>query len=144
MEAKFYLCTICGNVVVKAINSGVNVQCCGKDMVELTPSTVDGLKEKHLPVVECVDGCMVKVKIGSVPHPMTDDHFISFVYLETENGGQMQYLDAGKEAEATFCICNDKPVAFYCYCNLHGLWKTEIKSDFCKDRECCRSSMRKC
>lgn len=144
MKTKFYLCTTCGNVVVKAVNSGVNVHCCGKEMIELIPSTVDGLKEKHLPVIECVDECTIKVKIGSEPHPMTEDHFISFIYLETEHGGQMRCLKDCKDAEATFCVCNDKPTAVYCYCNLHGLWKTEIKNDFCNNGKGCRSSMRGC
>ena len=134
MATKFFLCTTCGNVVVKAIDSGVKVVCCGKEMTELIPNTTDAMMEKHLPVVEHIDGRTVRVKVGSMPHPMTKEHHICFIYLETEHGGQIQYLDPEGPAEAFFCGCKDKPVAVYGYCNLHGLWKTEIR-DCPADRE---------
>lgn len=127
MATKFYLCTTCGNVVVKAVNSGVNVVCCGKEMIELDPGTTDVLMEKHVPVVECLDNCTIKVKVSTKPHPMTEEHHIAFIYLETENGGQMQYLSPDGPAEAVFCVCKDKPVAVYEYCNIHGLWKKDIE-----------------
>ena len=126
MATKFFLCTTCGNVVVKAIDSGVNVVCCGQEMKELIPGTTDAMMEKHLPVVERIDDCTLKVKVGSMPHPMSKEHHIVFIYLETEHGGQIQYLDPEGPAEACFCGCKDKPVAVYEFCNLHGLWKTEI------------------
>ena len=129
MATKFFLCTTCGNVVVKAVNSGVKVVCCGKEMMELIPGTSDGAMEKHVPVIERVDERNIKVKIGSQPHPMTEEHHIVFIYLETEHGGQIRYLDPNGPAEATFCICKDKPVAVYEYCNLHGLWKKDISQD---------------
>ncbi len=128
MATRFFLCTTCGNVVVKAIDSGVKVVCCGKEMQEITPKTSDTWMEKHLPVVEHIDDCTVKVKVGSIPHPMTKEHHIVFIYLETEHGGQIQYLDPEGPAEAYFCGCKDKPVAVYEYCNLHGLWKTEVQN----------------
>ena len=127
MATKFFLCTTCGNVVVKVVDSGVGVVCCGQEMKELIPGTTDTLMEKHLPVVERIDDRTVKVKVGSVPHPMSREHHIVFIYLETEHGGQIQYLDPEGPAEACFCICEDKPVAVYEYCNLHGLWKTDFK-----------------
>ena len=129
MATKFFLCTTCGNVVVKAVNSGVKVVCCGKEMMELIPGTSDGAMEKHVPVIERVDERNIKVKIGSQPHPMTEEHHIVFIYLETEHGGQIRYLDPNGPAEAIFCICKDKPVAVYEYCNLHGLWKKDISQD---------------
>ena len=139
MATRFFLCTTCGNVVVKFVDSEVKLVCCGKEMTELIPSTVDGLSEKHLPVVERVDDCTVRVKVGSLPHPMTPEHHIAFIYLETENGGQIQYLDPAGPAEALFCGCKDKPVAVYEYCNLHGLWKTEVdcKAFEKKSSRCC-------
>ena len=127
MATKFFLCTTCGNVVVKVVNSGVKLVCCGKEMMELIPGTSDGAMEKHVPVLERVDDCTVKVKVGSLPHPMTKGHHIAFIYLETENGGQIKYLDPEGAAEACFCICKDKPVAVYEYCNIHGLWKADVK-----------------
>ncbi len=127
MATKFFLCTTCGNVVVKVIDSGVVPVCCGTAMEELVPGETDGLVEKHVPVVERVDDRTVKVKVGSVPHPMTKEHSIRFIYLETEHGGQLQYLHTDGRAEALFCTgCKDKIIAVYEYCNLHGLWKTEI------------------
>lgn len=127
MKTRFFLCTACGNVVVKMVDSGLNLSCCGKEMKELVPGTDDGVGEKHLPVVECKCDGTVKVRIGSMPHPMTQEHRIVFIYLETKHGGHLQYLDMDKPAEAVFHICcKDKPVAVYSYCNVHGLWKTEL------------------
>ena len=127
MEPKFFLCTTCGNVVVKLIDSGVIMECCGSEMKELVPGVTDGAREKHVPVVECIDKCTIKVKVGEMPHPMSKEHHIAFIYLQTENGGQIQYLNPTGTAEACFCIkCDDKPVAVYEYCNMHGLWKTSI------------------
>ena len=124
MATKFYKCNHCGNVIIKTVDSGVPVVCCGEKMVELVPNTVDASQEKHVPVVTRVDDCRIKVEVGSVPHPMTEEHHIAFIYVATENGGvQISLKD---KPEAVFCTCNDKPVAVYEYCNLHGLWKTEL------------------
>ena len=124
MATKFYKCNHCGNVIIKTVDSGVPVVCCGEKMVELVPNTVDASQEKHVPVVTRVDDCRIKVEVGSVPHPMTEEHHIAFIYVETENGGvQISLKD---KPEAVFCTCNDKPVAVYEYCNLHGLWKVEL------------------
>lgn len=115
---------MCGNVVVKTVDSGVPLVCCGETMEELAPNTVDGLGEKHLPVVTRPDECTVEVRVGSIPHPMLPEHSIRFIYLETENGGQIRFLQTPFPAIATFCGCKDRVVAVYEYCNLHGLWKT--------------------
>ena len=139
MATKFFLCTTCGNVVVKVVDSGVDPVCCGQDMKELVPGISDGAKEKHLPVAEHLDGCTVKVKIGSEPHPMTLQHHISFIYLETEHGGTLKYLDPTGPAEVLICECKDKPVALYAYCNIHGLWKTDLK-DKC-GTTCCKKEL---
>lgn len=129
------MCRRCGNVIVKVVDSGVTPVCCGEDMVELRPNLTDTAVEKHLPVVECLDDCNFKVKVGSTPHPMTKEHHIAFIYVETEHGGQLFNLDPEGTAEAEFCTCKDKPVAVYEYCNIHGLWKTEL----CKKPKCgCR------
>ena len=124
MAVRFFKCEHCGNVIQKVVDSKVPVVCCGEKMVELVPNTVDASQEKHVPVVTRVDDCRIKVEVGSVPHPMTEEHHIAFIYVETENGGvQISLKD---KPEAVFCTCNDKPVAVYEYCNLHGLWKTEL------------------
>ncbi len=122
---RFFTCTHCGNLVGLVIDKDVPMQCCGGNMVELIPGSVDAAKEKHLPVVK-VDGDKVCVCVGSVEHPMTDEHSIDWVYLQTERGGQRKGLRAGEKPELCFALCDDKPVSAYAYCNLHGLWKTDI------------------
>jgi len=110
------------------------MMCCGEKMTELVPNTVEASVEKHMPVVSgnlaaCNCGCECKnlsVQVGSAPHPMEDGHHIAFVFVETERGGQRKCLKAGEEPKLKFCVSNDKPIAVYAYCNLHGLWKTEL------------------
>lgn len=124
MATKFYKCSHCGNVVVKMVDSGVPVVCCGERMQEMYPNTVDASMEKHVPVVTWMDDCSFKVEVGSVPHPMTPEHHIAFIYVETLNGGIR--VDLKDRPEAVICACSGKPIAVYEYCNLHGLWKTEL------------------
>jgi superoxide reductase len=121
---KFYVCEKCGNLVGMIHESGAKMTCCGQHMTELVANTVDASKEKHLPVIS-VSGNQVTVKVGSVEHPMTPEHSILWVYLETAKGGQRKNLKPGDKPEAAFAItADDKVVAAYAYCNLHGLWKT--------------------
>ena len=94
-------------------------------MEELVSNTVEASSEKHLPDVTIEDGA-INVNIGSVNHPMADEHYIEWVYVETENGGQRKNLKPGEEPNVTFSLGDDKAVAVYAYCNLHGLWKTEV------------------
>lgn len=124
MKTKFYRCSHCGNVIVKVVDAGVPVICCGEPMQELIPNTVDASNEKHVPVVTRIDDCSIKVEVGSVPHPMLPEHHIAFIYLETENGGIR--VDLTDKPEAVICTCTNKPVAVYEYCNLHGLWMTQL------------------
>lgn len=94
-------------------------------MEELIPNTVEASGEKHIPVAEVKDG-VVRVNVGSVDHPMSAEHWIEWVYLETEKGGRFHYLNPEDAPEAEFVLGNEKPAAVYAYCNLHGLWKTEL------------------
>ena len=123
--AKFYICEKCGNLVEKHENSGVSVVCCGQKMTELVPGTVEASREKHIPLVEVKDG-IVTVTVGSVLHPMTEEHLISWVYLETDRGSQKKVLSASDSPVVKFALADEKPVAVYAWCNLHGLWKTKI------------------
>lgn len=123
---KFYKCPHCGNIHISVIDSGVVPVCCGSEMKELVAGETDGAREKHVPVVTRKSECSVLVEVGSVPHPMLPEHHISFIYLETACGGQLRRLEPGKPAVAEFCDCKDPVVAVYEYCNLHGLWKTEV------------------
>ena len=126
MATHFFLCTTCGNVIVKFVDGGPVPLCCGHQMVELQPNTVDGVSEKHLPVLRQLDECTVEVSVGSTPHPMEQRHHICFICLETAHGIHVRWLNPEHPAVATFCIGNEKPVAVYAYCNIHGLWKTKL------------------
>ncbi len=100
--------------------------CCGQKMVEMQPNSTEAAVEKHLPAVE-VSGNTVKVCVSTVEHPMLEAHYIDWVCLQTEQGVQVKKLEVGKKPEATFALAEgDKVVAVYEYCNLHGLWKTEV------------------
>ena len=122
---KFFKCDICGNMTGLITDMGIPMVCCGKKMTVLVPNTTEASTEKHLPAVT-VSGNSLSVQVGSVPHPMEDTHFIGFVYVETEQGGQRKSLAPGAEPKCGFCFTDDKPVAVYAYCNQHGLWKTEV------------------
>ena len=125
---KFYLCEHCKNLIGMIDNKGVPIMCCGQKMTALVPNTTDAASEKHLPVVE-VNGNKVSVTVGSVIHPMSEDHSIVWIYLETTNGGQRKNLSFDGEPRAEFVLSEgEKAVAAYAYCNLHGLWKTEAQS----------------
>ena len=123
MEQKFYICEHCGNIIAKVKDAGVPVMCCGQKMTELVPGTVDAAVEKHVPEYT-VDGNKVVVKVGAVEHPMTEEHLIEWVTLQTKQGNQRKALAAGAAPEVCFRICDgDEVEAVYAYCNLHGLWK---------------------
>lgn len=125
MKAKFYICRHCGNIIGMVHSSGVPVVCCGQKMDALVPNTVEASGEKHIPVASVQDG-VVSVAVGSVAHPMVPEHFIEWIYLETENGGQRKALTPGNAPEVKFWLGDEKPVAVYAYCNLHGLWMSEL------------------
>ena len=124
-NTKFYICPHCKNVITKLSDSGVGVVCCGEKMKELIPGEVEASVEKHLPVVEVIDNTVL-VTIGETLHPMEEAHSILWVYLETDKGGQRKNLEVGALPEVSFLLKDEKPVAVYAYCNLHGLWKKEI------------------
>ena len=122
---KFFICKHCGNLAALLHNSGVPMECCGDPVTELVPNTVEASAEKHLPAVT-VSGDSISVAVGSILHPMEAEHYITFVYVETKNGGQRKALNAGDEPKVSFAFSGDKPVAVYAYCNQHGLWKTAV------------------
>ena len=122
---KFFVCKHCGNMVGFIDDKGVPLVCCGEEMTELVSNTVEASVEKHLPAVS-VSGGSISVQVGSTAHPMESGHHIAFVYVETERGGQRKCLKVGEEPKLTFSVVDDKPIAVYAYCNLHGMWKTEI------------------
>lgn len=134
MKTSFYFCPICGNVILRVINSGVTPVCCNQPMLELKPNTIDASQEKHVPVITHLGKGHYRVTIGSEPHPMTEEHHIQFIYLATEHGGQLRYLTVGSPATADFIDCEDKITGVYAYCNLHGLWFADRKD--CREKTC--------
>ena len=122
----FYICKGCGKIIGMIRPSKCPTKCCGEPMEELIPNTTDAAGEKHVPVVE-VNGKDVQVSVGSVAHPMLDEHFIMWIALETKQGAQRKPLVPGAAPCACFALAEgDEVVAAYEYCNLHGLWKKEI------------------
>ena len=119
---KFYQCKKCKKTVGMIQNSPCPTMCCGEPMEELVANTTDAALEKHVPEVTVKDN-MVFVQVGSVAHPMLEEHFIQWIVLETAQGYQVKKLNAGDKPVAEFIVSDgDKAVAAYEYCNLHGLW----------------------
>lgn len=123
---KFYISKNSGNIVTCLPNAGAEEVCCGQEMTELVAGSVDAAVEKHVPAVTC-DGNRVTVNVGSVAHPMIPAHFIQWIAVETNQGYQIKYLKPETAPEAVFALSDgEKVTAVYEYCNLHGLWKTEM------------------
>lgn len=116
-----YKCEICGNIVEVIHGGKGELVCCGKPMVLQKENTVDASKEKHVPLLETIEGGY-KVKVGSAPHPMEQKHHIEWVELLANGKSCRQYLAPGQPPEATFSITASQ-VTVRAYCNLHGLWK---------------------
>ena len=126
MDVKFYKCMHCGNIAVKVFDAGVPLVCCGEKMVELVADSQDAALEKHVPAVE-VEGNKVIVNVGSVDHPMLEEHWIQFICLVTDKGYQIHLLAPGDAPHAEFVVAEgETPLKVYEHCNLHGLWVTEI------------------
>ncbi len=123
-ENRFFICEHCGNIVGMIHDAGVPIMCCGQKMKQLEPKA-DAIAEKHTPIVT-VDGNTAKVNVGSAAHPMTDEHNITWVYLQTDRGGQRKCLKQNGEPVVSFALLDEKPVSVYAYCNLHGLWKKDV------------------
>ena len=123
MKQKFYICRHCGNIISMIRNKGVPVYCCGEKMQEITPGTTEASEEKHIPVYD-VEGNTVHVTVGAVEHPMTEEHYIEWICLETERGIQYAHLSPKDRPEAKFALCEgDKVRAAFAFCNQHDLWK---------------------
>nr|MBE6544928.1 desulfoferrodoxin [Oscillospiraceae bacterium] len=123
--SKFYICEKCGNLVEKIEDSGVPMVCCGQKMTKIEAGTVEASREKHIPVAT-VEGNEVRVVVGSVEHPMAEEHSILWIELKTDKGVQRKHLPVGAPPAAVFALADEKPLEVYAYCNLHGLWMAEI------------------
>ena len=129
MEMKFYKCKDCGKVLAMPSSSDAsaagNSACCGDALVELKANTTDAAVEKHVPVVS-VNGNTVSVEVGSVTHPMSEEHYIEWISVQTSSGNQRKALKPGDPPKACFALLDgDEIEAVYAYCNLHSLWKSK-------------------
>ncbi|BEP27714.1 desulfoferrodoxin [Helicovermis profundi] len=119
-----YKCEICGNIVEVNNGAGGTLVCCGQDMNLLDEKNADSTTEKHVPVIEKIDGGF-KVTVGSTLHPMTEEHFIQWIELIADGKSYKEFLKPGDKPEAIFLVSAKKVTARE-YCNLHGQWKNEI------------------
>ena len=119
----FYKCELCGKIIAMVEKRPCPTMCCGQAMVELVPNTQDGAHEKHIPVWSVKDN-VLHVEVGSVEHPMLDNHYIQWIAVETNMGNQRKVLKPGEKPVADFALLpGEEVVAVYEYCNLHGLYK---------------------
>jgi len=121
---EFFKCEVCGNMVGLIKKGGGTLVCCGKPMTELKANTTEASVEKHIPVATRGDG-KITVQVGSALHPMTPEHYIEWIALVSENGTERISLYPTDEPKAVFCEKENAEV--YAYCNLHGLWKVDVK-----------------
>ena len=123
-KKEIYKCNFCGNIV-EILHPGVGeLVCCGQPMEKMSEKNQqEELTEKHLPIVES-DGQKVTVKIGSIPHPMEEKHFIEWIEIETSDGCFRKFLKPGDKPDAEFAIPTTRDdFQARAYCNVHGLWK---------------------
>jgi len=119
---QIYKCEVCGNVVEVLHEGAGELVCCGQPMKLMKENSVDAAQEKHVPVIEKTDDG-IKVKVGSVPHPMVEEHYIEWIELIADGQAYRQFLNPGETPEAVFKI-EAQNITAREYCNLHGLWKS--------------------
>ena len=127
-NTKFYICAHCRTIAEMVYDTDIPLGCCGDEMKELVPNTVEASGEKHIPAVK-VSKDVVEINVGSVDHPMVDVHWIEWVQLVTDRGSYRKWLKPGEAPNVKFRLDEEKPVAVYAYCNLHGLWKTDLNEN---------------
>lgn len=122
MEQKFLRCAKCGNIVAVVKETGVPVMCCGQKMEQIVAGSVEASREKHIPEYK-VENNKVYVEVGSIEHPMTEEHYIEWVSIQTKYGNQRKQLRPFEKPAVCFSLCEgDSVEKVYAYCNLHGLW----------------------
>jgi superoxide reductase len=117
-----YKCEICGNVVEVLHEGEGELVCCGKPMKLMTENTVDAAKEKHVPVIEKTDREGIIVKVGAVPHPMEEKHYIEWIEVIADGKAYRKFLKPGQNPEALFEVSTTEGITVREYCNIHGLW----------------------
>ena len=124
-QLEVYKCTHCGNIVEVIHGGGASLVCCGENMKLMKEGSTDGAMEKHVPVIEKIEGGY-KVTVGSVAHPMDENHYIEWIELLADGVSHIAFLNPGDAPEAEFCVKADKVTARE-FCNKHGLWKAEFQ-----------------
>ena len=132
-DQKFFRCELCGNFIGMIKDKGGPLTCCGQKMLRLQANTVEASAEKHLPDLK-ITGDTLEVRVGSTLHPMEEEHHIEFIYVQTAQGGQRKALKIDDQPTATFSFVDDSPLAVFEYCNIHGLWKTEVEQQSAAQR----------
>ena len=122
-KLEIYKCDVCGNIVDVLHPGAGSLVCCEKPMRLVKENTTDAAQEKHVPVIEKIPGGF-KVKVGSVPHPMEEKHYIEWIEIQFNNKVGRKFLKPGDKPEATFMGVDAEMVTAREYCNLHGLWKS--------------------
>ena len=123
VKQNFYICRHCGNIISMIRDKGVPVYCCGEAMQEIIPGTTEASQEKHIPVYD-IRGNTVHVTVGSAEHPMTEEHYIEWICLESEHGIQYAHLNPNDKPKAKFALCEGDNVRTVCaFCNQHDLWR---------------------
>ena len=124
---KFYMSENYSNIITKLTSDHSPLSANGKELVPVQAGAVDAAVEKHVPAVQ-VEGNLVRVNVGEVEHPMTEAHYIPWIVLESSHGAQIRWLQPTDAPSVSFLLADgEEPKVVYAYCNLHGLWKTEIK-----------------
>jgi superoxide reductase len=120
-KLEIYKCMVCGNIVEVLFGGAGELVCCGQPMKNLVAKTADEGKEKHVPVIEKIKGG-VKVKVGSVPHPMEEKHYIEWIGILADGKAYRQFLNPGDAPEAIFSV-EANTITAREHCNIHGLWQ---------------------
>lgn len=129
MDLHFYHCNVCGKTIAVLSMEAIPTVCCGQQMEELSPGTTDGAAEKHVPVITG-DADQVRIMVGSIPHPMSEEHSIKWIGLRTAKGFQFKELHPKDMPAADFKLTEgDLPEGAFAYCDLHGLWYSAAGTD---------------
>lgn len=117
----FYRCSVCGNLMIKLVDSGLTPQCCGRDMMPAEPSKEE-FGEKHIPVWR-MNGCKLMIQVGEILHPMSKEHYINWILIKTNLGTHIRELSPDDSPEAVITLSKgERLLEVYSFCNIHGLW----------------------
>ncbi len=137
MSLSFYRCNICGNIIVKVHDSGMDPFCCGKTMEKLVPQKNEMLGEKHVPICK-INGCRVTIHVSTTVHPSTEEHHIAWIAIETNYGFRLNYLKSAAEPKTQFeLLPGESVLGIYSYCNMHDLWYSECEGCGKQEDGCC-------